>query len=181
MTNWRLRLATLDDIPALEALIVLSVRTLLAPFYGQAVREALLGAAFGVDAQIIRDGTYFSVEADGQVVACGGWSRRVTAYGGDRDRMGEDAALDPTRDPARIRAFFVHPAWARRGIGSAILEASEAAAQTAGFRAATLIGTLAGEKLYATHGYTVQRRFDAPLPGGLTLAVVEMHKRFVPA
>jgi predicted N-acetyltransferase YhbS len=174
--DWPIRPAHEQDIPALEALIALSVRTLLTPHYAPAVLAASLGPAFGVDAQLIRDGTYFVVEDAGEIVACGGWSRRRTVYGGDRARPGEDAPLDPTRDPARIRAFFVHPQWARRGLGRSLLVASEDAARAAGFSTAMLVATLAGEKLYAAFGYTVVERHDAPLPGGLALPVVRMTK-----
>ena len=140
--------------------------------------DAALGPVFGVDRQLIRDGTYFVIEADGRLVACGGWSRRRAVFGGDRERPGEDAALDPARDPARIRAFFVHPQWARRGLGRALLAACEAAIVAAGFRRAVLVATLAGEPLYAAGGYRVEERYDAPLPGGRGLPVVRMGKRF---
>ncbi len=111
--DWKPRLAREEDIPALEALIPVSVRVLQAPYYSAAQMEAALGPVFGVDKQLIRDGTYFVVENDAQVVGCGGWSKRKSLYGGDSGRAGEDAQLDPRRDPARVRAFFVHPAWAR--------------------------------------------------------------------
>jgi GNAT superfamily N-acetyltransferase len=175
--DWPIRPAHERDIPALEELIALSVRTLLAPHYAPAVLAASLGPAFGVDAQLIRDGTYFVVEDAGQIVACGGWSRRRTAYGGDRDRASEeDPPLDSARDPARIRAFFVHPRWARCGLGRSLLVASEDAARAAGFSTAMLVATLAGEKLYAAFGYTAVERYDSPLPGGLPLPVVRMTK-----
>src|SRR5437763_14432557 len=118
--TWLLRLARESDIPALEELIPLSVRTLQAPYYSAAQMESALGPVFGVDRQLIRDGTYFVVEDAGRIVGCGGWSKRKTLYGGDRDRTGEDAELNPQIDSARIRAFFVHPDWARRGIGRSI-------------------------------------------------------------
>src|SRR5688572_27598272 len=107
-----IRLAREHDIPALEVLIPLSVRVLQAPFYSTGQMEAALGPVFGVDRQLISDGTYFIVEHSGHLVGCGGWSRRRAVFGGDRERPGEDAALDPIHDPARIRAFFVHPDWA---------------------------------------------------------------------
>jgi len=173
-----IRLAKEDDIPALEILIPLSVRVLQAPFYSSAQMEAALGPVFGVDRQLISDGTYFIVEHAGQVVGCGGWSCRRAVFGGDRERAGEDAALDPARDPARIRAFFVHPDWARRGIGRSILSACESAICAAGFRNAVLVATLAGEPLYAAYGYTVAERYEVPLAGGLTLPVVRMTKSF---
>src|SRR3954467_2377873 len=125
--------------------------------------DAALGPVFGVDRQLIRDGTYFAVEDAGQIVGCGGWSKRKTLYGGDRDRAGEDAELNPQSDPARIRAFFVHPNWARRGIGRSILVHCEAAAIQAGFHRAELVATLTGEPLYARFGYAVVERYEAPM------------------
>jgi len=136
--------------------------------------EAALGPVFGVDRQLIRDGTYFVVEQDGGIVGCGGWSRRRAVFGGDRDRA--DASLDPALDPARVRAFFVHPHWARRGIGRRILAACEEAIRDAGFQSAILVASLAGEPLYAASGYLVLERYDVPLGGGLALPVVRMSK-----
>src|SRR5438477_13208163 len=105
MSAWPLRLAREADVPALEALIPVSVRTLQAPYYSAAQMEAAIGPVFGVDRQLIRDGTYFVVEHEGRIIGCGGWSRRKTLFGGDRDRVGEDEALDPKQDAAWIRAF----------------------------------------------------------------------------
>ncbi len=175
--NWSPRPATDADIPALETLIPLSVRSLQAAHYSAAQINAALGPVFGVDRQLIRDGTYFVVEDAGRIVGCGGWSKRKTLYGGDRDRAGEDAELNPQLDPARIRAFFVHPDWARRGIGRSILLHCEAAALKAGFHQAELVATLAGEPLYARFGYTVVERYEAPMAEGLSLPVVRMAKR----
>jgi GNAT superfamily N-acetyltransferase len=175
--NWNPRPACAADIPALEELIPLSVRTLQAAHYSPAQMEAALGPVFGVDRQLIRDGTYFVVEHEGRIVGCGGWSKRQTMYGGDRHRAGEDPELDPRRDPARIRAFFVHPDWARKGIGRAILETCERAAIAAGFRTAELTATLTGEPLYAAFGYTVIERLEAPMANGLSLSIVRMGKR----
>ncbi len=177
--NWTPRLATNADIPALEALIPLSVRALQAAQYSPAQMGAALGPVFGVDRQLIRDATYFVVEDGGQIVGCGGWSKRKTLYGGDRERAGEDAELNPQIDSARIRAFFVHPNWARRGIGRCILLRCEAAAVEAGFHRAELVATLTGEGLYARFGYAVLERYEAPMPDGLSLPVVKMAKRLV--
>ena len=177
MANWTPRLATDADIPALEALIPLSVRGLQATHYSPAQMNAAIGPVFGVDRQLIRDSTYFAVENVGQIVGCGGWSKRKTIYGSDRDRIGEDAELDPKIDPARIRAFFVHPDWARRGIGRSILMHCEAAAVKAGFHRIELVATLTGEALYARFGYSVVERYEAPMVDGLSLPVVRMAKR----
>jgi len=140
--NSHLRLAREKDIPALEALIELSVRQSLSRFYSAAQLEAALGPVFGVDRQLIRDGTYFVVERGADIVACGGWSKRLAVYGGDRERAGEDAELNPAQDAARVRAFFVHPQWERRGIGRQLLLTSEAAILAAGFTRVELVATL---------------------------------------
>jgi predicted N-acetyltransferase YhbS len=137
-----------------------------------------LGPVFGVDRQLIRDGTYFVAEHENQIVGCGGWSQRQALFGGDRNRAGQDARLNPAHDPARIRAFFVHPAWARRGIGRKILLTCEAASQAGGFQTAELVATLAGEPLYAAFGYAVRDRYDAPMSGNLALPVIRMSKHF---
>ncbi len=176
--GFSIRLAREPDIPALEALVPLSVRVLQAQYYSSAQMEAALGPVFGVDSQLISDGTYFVVEHSDLIVGCGGWSRRRAVFGGDRARLAEEAALDPAHDPARIRAFFVHPDWARRGIGSSLLSACESALCAAGFREAVLVATLAGEPLYALYGYSAVERYEVPLSGGLTLPVVRMVKRF---
>lgn len=177
MANWPLRLACEADVSALQALIPLSVRALQAPYYSQAQMEAALGPVFGVDRQLIRDGTYFVAEQDGLIVGCGGWSRRRSLYGGDSDREREDALLDPQRDAARVRAFFVHPDWARRGIGRSVMVACEKAILASGFRTVDIVATLAGEPLYAAFGYAVVERYTIPTRDGLSLAVVRMHKR----
>jgi N-acetylglutamate synthase-like GNAT family acetyltransferase len=176
--NYALRLATLEDIPPLEQLIPASVFALQASYYSTAQMQAALGPVFGVDAQLIQDGTYFVVEQDGQIVGCGGWSRRRAVFGGDRHRVVEDDTLDPSLDPARIRAFFVRPGWERRGIGKRILSACESALTAAGFRRAVMVATLAGEPLYAASGYSVQERDEVPLANGLTLPVLRMAKAF---
>lgn len=171
-----LRLASMDDVPALEELIVLSVNVLQAPYYSAAQRDAAQGVIFGVDRQLIADGTYFVAEHDGRIIGCGGWSKRKAEFGGDSARSGKDPLIDPTTDPARIRAFFIHPHWARRGIGKALLAACEAAIIAAGFTRAELVATLAGEPLYLAGGYAAIERFEVPMHDGLTLPVVRMSK-----
>jgi predicted N-acetyltransferase YhbS len=173
---WPLRLAQESDLSALEALIPLSVRTLQARYYSPAQMDAALGPVFGVDRQLLRDGTYFVAERDGAIVGCGGWSRRRSLYGGDSGREREDALLDPQRDAARVRAFFVHPAWSRCGIGRSIMTACEQAIIEAGFRTVDIVATLAGEPLYASFGYAVVDRYDIALAGGLMLPAVRMTK-----
>ncbi len=177
---WSLRAANMGDVPALEELIPLSVRELQAAHYSPAQMEAALGPVFGVDRQLIVDGTYFVVEHEQRIVGCGGWSRRRAVFGGDRARGGADELIDPSREPARIRAFFVHPDFARRGIGRAILKACESAITAAGFPNAELVATLAGEPLYARFGFEVVERYEVPMREGLTLPVVRMKKRLAP-
>ena len=175
LERWRLRTAVESDVPALEILIPLSVHVLQAPYYSTAQRQAALGPVFGVDRQLIHDQTYFVVEDQQQIVACGGWSRRKSFFGGN-DGQFADAPLDPARDAARIRAFFVHPEWSRRGFGRRLLWACEEAIHTAGFRKIELVATLAGEPLYAAHAYAVVNRYEIRLSGDLFLAVVRMGK-----
>jgi GNAT superfamily N-acetyltransferase len=169
----------MDDVPALEELIPLSVHVLQAAHYSPAQMEAALGPIFGVDRQLIADGTYFVVEDAGRIVGCGGWSRRKAMFGGDRARSGEDAWIDPSREPARIRAFFVHPDFARHGIGRALLAACESAIVAARFSSAELVATLAGEPLYAAFAYEAVERYEVPMSGGLKLPVVRMRKRLM--
>ena len=178
MNTWPLRLARETDVPMLEALIPLSVRALQAAHYSSAQMEAALGPVFGVDRQLIRDRTYFVAESGGVIVGCGGWSRRRSLYGGDSGRSSEDGLLDPLRDAARVRAFFVHPAWARRGIGRSIMAACEHAMIEAGFRTVDIVATLAGEPLYASFGYAVVERYEIALRDGLGLPAVRMTKSF---
>ena len=176
--NWQPRLARDHDITALAELIRISSRTLQAPYYTAAQIEAALGPIFAVDRQLIRDGTYFVIEQNNEIIGCGGWSKRKSLYGGDNERSAEDNMLDPKSDAARIRAFFVHPSWARRGIGKSILKACETAIISAQFLKADLVATLAGEPLYAAFGYEIVERYEIPMANGLTLPVVRMSKSF---
>jgi len=177
----RIRAATFDDVPALERLIDESVRGLSAGYYSPQQIESSLAHVFGVDTQLVADGTYFVVEVDGQIAGCGGWSRRRTLYGGDKMKGAEDDLLDPRAEPSRIRAFFVHPDFARRGIGRMLLEACEKAASEAGFTALELAATLPGEPLYAACGFHVIERIEATLPDGVTVPIARMGKGIAPA
>ena len=177
--NINIRLACFEDIPTLTALIPESVRFLQAGYYTPQQIEGALGSIFGVDSQLINDGTYFVAECVSKIVGCGGWSQRKTLYGGDsaKDKK-EDILLNPDIEPAKIRAFFVHPAWVRRGIGSKIMEQCEVAAVNAGFKTIEIIATLAGEPLYTAFGYKVTEKFDIPLLNCEVLPVVRMFKGF---
>lgn len=180
--NIQIRRAEMADIPALTALIDLSVRRLQAQDYTPAQIEGALNSVYGVDTQLIADGTYFVAEArsaDGSnpiLAGCGGWSKRKTLYGSDHCAGREDSLLDSQRDAAKIRAFFVHPDWARRGIGSLILDACEAAAHQAGFTRLEMGATLTGVPFYRSKGYKELEHFSAPLPGGESLPIVRMAK-----
>jgi N-acetylglutamate synthase-like GNAT family acetyltransferase len=171
-----IRPATLSDIPALHSLIAESVTTLQKDHYSAAQREGALGDVFGVDTQLILDGTYLVAEVEAQIIGCGGWSKRRTLFGSDHAPGKDDAWLDPLHDSARIRAFFIHPAWARRGIGTKILSACEEAAFGAGFKDLELVATLPGVPLYRANGYRPAEEFEIPLSNGESLPVVRMKK-----
>ena len=168
-----------SDIPALEALIERSVRELQAADYSAAQMDGALGSVFGVDRQLISDQTYFLAEKDGALIACGGWSKRASLFGSDAARTAEDALLDPLQDAARIRAFFVHPEHARRGLGRAILLACEEAIRAARFRSIELVATLPGVPFYRAFNYQTGERYEVPLANGLSLPVVRMFKNLV--
>lgn len=172
----RLRLATPDDIPALRDLIANSVMRLQADDYSEAQRRAALGTVFGIDTALLRDQTYFVIEIDQVIAACGGWSFRRTLYGADAVAGKNDARLDPQTDAARIRAFFVRPGYERRGLGRRLLDACEAAARQAGFARAEMGATLTGVALYQACGYAALETTMAPLPDGLSLPIVRMGK-----
>lgn len=175
-----IRLAEERDIPSLGKLIPRSVYGLQAAFYSHAQMEgALLGSIFAVDSQLIHDRTYFVAEHDSKIVGCGGWSKRKTLYGGDKAKDGPgDSLLDPREDAARVRAFFIDPDYARRGIGSEITRRCELALDSAGFSRAFIVATLPGEKLYERLGYSVVKRSEIALPNHEMLPVVEMTKEF---
>lgn len=179
--NFKIRLATPEDIPALRELIDQSVRALQRDDYSAEQLEAALGTAYGVDTQLIADETYYIVEAVGAtgervLAACGGWSMRKTLYGSDHGPYRDNAILDPAREAAKIRAFFVHPDWTRRGIASLILKTCEDAAYARGFRRFEMGATLTGVPMYAARGYAKGEQIEVPLPNGLSLTVVRMGK-----
>jgi len=171
-----LREATLTDVTTIRALIAESAWGLSRADYSDAQIEAALQSAWGVDTQLIRDGTYFVAECGGKVIACGGWSWRSTLFGGDAQAGRDSDALDPTSDAARIRAFFVHPLWARRGLAREMLEHCERNARAYGFRSAELVATLPGERLYRVCGYVSQGARKYALPRIQTITFVPMRK-----
>jgi GNAT superfamily N-acetyltransferase len=185
----RIRLASSADVVSLRNLIELSVRGLQAQDYSPSQIDSGLATVYGVDTQLIADRTYFVAEAGTEVgtspspawapselVGCGGWSKRKTLYGGDQWTGREASLLDPQREAAKIRAFFVHPSWARRGIGSMILQACESAARAAGFFRFEMGATLTGVPLYRARGYVALENLEVPLPDGQSLPIVRMEK-----
>ena len=176
-----LRTALSSDLEAIRALIAASVRGLQHE-YTEGQREKALASVFTPDTQLIADGTYFVLEVPGgALAACGGWSWRKTLYGGDHHQASRDAeALHPATDATKVRAFFVHPAWSRRGLGTRLLAACEQAAWNAGFRRAEMGATLSGVPLYERHGYRRVADILVDLPGGQQLPVVRMEKLLTP-
>jgi GNAT superfamily N-acetyltransferase len=178
-----IRKAIAADVPRLREVIEASVRGLQAEDYSPAQIDGALKSVYGVDSQLIADGTYLAAEvseSQGQpeIVGCGGWSKRKTLYGGDQYAAREDSLLDPARDAAKIRAFFVHPDWARRGIGSLILDVCETAAREAGFTRLEMGATLSGVAFYRAKGYAALENLEAPLGNGEALPIVRMAKEF---
>ena len=147
------RIAQLDDLPALHALMNRAIAELQKPFLSPEQIEASY-RVMGLDTQLVRDGTYFVVESGGTIVGCGGWSFRATLFGGDASIVARDAnRLDPARDAAKVRAMYTDPAHTRRGIGAMILSLCEGAAADAGFQRVELMATAAGVPLYRAVGY----------------------------
>ncbi|MBZ5507676.1 MAG: GNAT family N-acetyltransferase [Acidobacteriia bacterium] len=184
-TSFKIRPAVTTDILVLRELINASVRQLQAQDYSPMQIESALRTVFGVDSQLVADGTYLvvqtvpspeSVSEEPVIVACGGWSKRKTLYGGDCWTERQDDLLDPHMDAAKIRAFFIHPDWARRGIGTMLLDACESAARAAGFTRFEMGATLTGVKLFQQRGYVAVERMEVPLEAGITLPVIHMLK-----
>jgi GNAT superfamily N-acetyltransferase len=171
-----LRAATFDDVPALRALIERSARELSVDFYSPQQIDAAVTHVFGVDTQLISDGTYFVIDAPDGPAAAGGWSARRTLYGGDQAKAESDPRLDPATEPARIRAFFVHPHFARQGLGRRLFAACAQAAWNAGFRNFELMATAPGEPLYSALGFTIVERVIVPLPGGVDVPCARMRR-----
>jgi len=163
-------------VPAVQALIATSVRSLSIGFYTAAQIEAAIIAVFGVDTQLITDHTYYVIVAAGELMAAGGWSYRRTLFGGDQMKRAADPRLDPATEPARIRAFFVHPARARRGLAKRLYGECARAAYAAGFRRFELMATLPGEPLYAALGFAPVERITLPLAAGVELPLVRMDR-----
>ncbi len=177
MQTWDVRLATLADIEALQDLIVHSARGLNIQDYTAKQVESTIAHVYGVDTQLILDGTYFVILSGSTYVACGGWSKRNTLYGGDQYKVDAvDNLLDPATDAARIRAFFVHPDRSRQGLGSLLMKHCEEAACRAGFKKMELMATLTGKALYAHAGFEAVEKLDVQLVDGVSIGVIRMTK-----
>jgi GNAT superfamily N-acetyltransferase len=177
--DWIVRTATHNDVPALNALIEQSVRGLQSNDYSPEQIAGALNHTLGLDTQLIADATYFAVttiEQPDRIIGCGGWSYRRTTFGSDHANERDASPLDPTTEAAKIRAIFVHPDFARRGLGTLILQHCEQAAQSAGFRAFEMGSTLTGVPLYTLKGYRETQRIEVPLPNGAALPIVLMRK-----
>src|SRR5919107_1519990 len=174
--EYLLRRATLEDRAALERLIAESARGLSLGDYSEEQVEAALASVFGVDTDLIHDGTYYVAEAGNEPIGCGGWSKRRTLFGGDRYGARDSGYLDPRTEPAKIRAFFVRPGWARRGVAGAILETCEREARARGFRSLELMATLPGVRLYAARGYEAGEQVAYEIAEGVKIEFVPMRK-----
>jgi GNAT superfamily N-acetyltransferase len=171
-----IRKATMEDREAMQQLIAASARLLSRKHYNDAQIEAAIATVFGVDTTLIEDGTYFVAESDDIFVGCGGWSRRKTLFGGDQFASRDVGYIDPLSEPAKIRAFFIHPDHARKGIARAILARCEEEARAHGFRELELAATLPGVEFYKSCGFSERGTFDLDLVDGVKLELVPMRK-----
>ena len=178
--GYSIRKARLDDRSNIQELIAESARGLSRAHYSDAQIEAAVANVFGVDTDLIEDETYFVVEEAGQLIGCGGWSKRRTLYGGDQYAGRDVSYADPNSEPAKIRAFFVHPAHARKGVARALIDRCEGEATAQGFRAIELLSTLPGVKFYESCGYVGQGDFELELHDGVKLEFVPMRKSLEP-
>jgi GNAT superfamily N-acetyltransferase len=169
------RLAMPNDIPALKILMERSISLLLPAFLS---REEVAASheVMGLDTQLITDGTYFVIEAEGAIAGCGGWSRRATLFGGDHTSGRDAALLDPASEAARVRAMYTDPAFTRRGVGRLILALCEEKAAAEGFKSCEMAATLGGEPLYAACGYHRIEPFEAQTSSGVRVPLVRMGK-----
>jgi GNAT superfamily N-acetyltransferase len=175
-THDHLRAARLDDVPRMEALIAEAGIALSAGYYTPEQAQAVTRHVFGVDTQLIEDGTYFIIERDGEAVACGGWSKRATLFGADRTKTGPDRLLDPAHEAGRIRAFFVAPSAARQGLGRMLMEHCQRAAAAQGYLTLELAATMPGVPLYLASGFEVVEPFEITLPGSVSVPLARMRK-----
>jgi len=178
--DYSIRPATLADRSEIQRLIAESARGLSREYYDDAQIEGAIASVFGVDTTLIDDGTYFVVESAEGLIGCGGWSRRRTLFGGDQYETRDTSYLEPASEPAKIRAFFIHPDHARKGVGRALLDRCESEAAAHGFRVLELMSTLPGVKFYQSCGYVEQGDFNLDLHANVKLELVPMRKE-IPA
>jgi GNAT superfamily N-acetyltransferase len=171
-----LRLARLDEADAIDDLMKASTAALFPHFYDATQTAASVRYIANVDRTLIEDGTYFVAAADGELVACGGWSRRDKLYTGSGEAAGDARLLDPGTEPARVRAMFVRADWTRRGLGTSILEACQAAAKAEGFRILALVATLPGLPLYQHFGFVVSEQVEVRMPDGTAIECAAMER-----
>jgi GNAT superfamily N-acetyltransferase len=172
-----LRVATLDDKTAVDALMKESAKALFPRFYNEQQAASAVRYVAQVDPMLLADGTYFVLESGNELVACGGWSRRDRLYTGGGDSEGDARILDPSSEPARVRAMFVRADWTRKGLGRRILEECEAAARREGFRQLALVSTMPGLPLYLAYGFRSLEEHEVAMPDGVTIACVSMEKQ----
>ena len=170
------RIALASDVEAISELMRASVLDLFPLFYDEPQTASAAVHIAHIDLKLIEDGTYFVHEADGEIVACGGWSRRAKLYAGPEGSDDDDRLLDPRSEPARVRAMFVRSDWTRRGLGRAILESAERAAAAEGFSRFVLGATLPGEPLYRAFGFRETERFPLTMPDGVSVTCVMMER-----
>jgi GNAT superfamily N-acetyltransferase len=178
-SDYKIRKARLDDRERIKELIALSARGLSHQYYSQEQIEGAIQTVFGVDTDLINDGTYMIVLNGEQAVGCGGWSKRKTLFGGDQFSSRDNQLLDPRTEPAKIRAFFVHPQFARLGIGRRILDACESEARNAGFQSIELMATLPGVPFYKSCGYRELDALELDVGAGVKLGLIRMTKECV--
>jgi GNAT superfamily N-acetyltransferase len=172
-----LRVATLGDETAVDALMKESAAALFPRFYDEQQAGSAVRYVAQVDPLLLSDATYFVLESGGELVACGGWSRRDRLYTGSGDSEDDARILDPSSEPARVRAMFVRADWTRRGLGRRILEECEAAARREGFRQLALVSTMPGVPLYLAYGFRPLEELEVTMPDGVTIACVSMEKQ----
>lgn len=171
-----LRIATPADAQRVEALMKESAAAIFPRFYDERQSESAIRYVAEADPMLLADGTYFVLESDGELVACGGWSRRARPYTGSGEFEDEGRLLDPSTEPAMVRAMFVRDDWTRRGLGRRILEECEAAARREGFTQLALMATLPGVSLYLAYGFETTAEGELALTDGVTLEYASMTK-----
>lgn len=172
----KIRLAEIEEVDALNKLIKLSASTLCMHDYSKEVLENATQSIFGVDTELLEDKTYYVIEEDNKFVACGGWSKRKTLLGGNQFKLRESGYLDPEKEAAKIRAFFVHPDYARRGLGKKLLNHCEEQAVASGFSTLEMMATLTGRKLYEAQGYLPKEEVNYELHTGISMTFIRMTK-----